>query len=127
MWRRIGLTLILISSISGCTLAEGLGAIKTLTGENGMHNELHVGDRENQVGDDAISSVGKVNVKGDGQVTIDQRKEEAKVKQAEHVIINEMDKPTLWLLLAVAFVFLLLPTPASIYKELKAFFKWLFT
>lgn len=108
--------------LSGC---EYLAPLVGMAGEKGMHNELQVGDRENSgtLGD--TSKVGVVKAYKGGTVTVDQSKPKFE-GDAQTVNIIEGDRKTTFILILIAIVGWLAPSPGAIYNEIKGGLKLLF-
>jgi len=108
--------------LAGC---EAFEAFKALSGESGMHNELQVGDRENSgtLGD--TSKIDSVKAYKGGTVNVDQSKP-GFTGEAQTVNIIEGDRKTLFILILIAIVGWLAPSPGAIYNEIKGGLKLLF-
>lgn len=117
---------VLIALIAVLTCScEYLSAFQSLSGEKGMHNELQIGDRENSgtLGD--TSKVEGVKAYKGGTVNVDQSKPKFD-GQAETVNIIEGDRKTTFILILIAIVGWLAPSPGAIYNEIKGGLKLLF-
>lgn len=111
--------LTLVATLSSCAALDVAKSFLGSKAQDGLSIDAQIGDRENELQAGGARGTGKIVAKGDAKVTVTTSQADARVDNAETVIVKNYDPWMLWGLLTAIVLFV--PSPLGYLKRL---FKW---